>query len=699
MTIDVTIDVNGTVPGKPSVPVPAWACAGALSSDSRDVERSRSAGAGIRDYRRLGQMDESSDALRRELAALRAELDDRLRAANLALVASEEVNRRMIEAMPGGIVHVASDMAIVTANAEALRILGLSYDEITRSYITDFETSTIWEDGTICPVADYPVAKALRTGQPQPPVTIGVRRPDGQTSWAIFTAVPIHDPAHAVTGAVVTFLDITERKRVEIALRQSEAQLRSILENAPNPIAVTDRDGRIIFINHVGPNLTKTDVIGRFAWEHVQPAYQQVTRDAVTRAIETGETVRYETTGRSGRRYAANVGPIRGAEGITGAAIASWDITELEELQTKAMISDRMASLGTLAAGVAHEINNPLTYTLVNLSLLQRAVSATDAEARTRIAAALEGGERIRSIVRDLSSFSHVGEGRQVALDVHQLLESSIRMADNEIRYRARVVRNYGDVPPVVASDSRLGQVFLNLLVNAAQAIPEGDREANEICVTTLPDDDHVVVLVTDTGIGIPADMLDKIFDPFVTTKVQGVGTGLGLYISRNIVGSLGGELTVTSGPRGSTFRVRLRAGKTSAPDPINHAGSSSSSSRRLRILIVDDEPAIADVMSRLLAAHDTTVANSGRAAISALSAEDYDLVFCDLLMPDLTGMDVFAHLHTHQPGKEARVVFMTGGAFTDRAKQFLATISNDVIEKPFSANDLERVVRLRHGR
>ena len=631
-------------------------------------------------------MDEDADHLRQQLAALRSEL-----------VATEEINRRMIEAMPGGIVHVASDGAIVTANAEALRILGLTYDRDTHKYITDFDTSTIWEDGRVCPVADYPVARALATGQPQPPATIGVRRPDGATSWAIFTAVPMHDPAGGVAGVVVTFLDITEHKRVEIALRQSEARMRSILENAPNPIAVTDRDGRIIFINRTGPNLATSDVIGRLAWERIDPACVQVTRDAVCRAIETGENVRYEATGQSGRRYACSVGPVRSPEGITGAAIASWDISEVEELQTKVMISDRMASLGTLAAGVAHEINNPLTYTLANLALLQRTLPANSADARARIASALEGGERIRSIVRDLSSFSHVSEGREVALDVHQLLESSIRMADNQIRYRARVVRSYGDVPPVIANDSRLGQVFLNLLVNAAQAIPEGDRDANEIRITTFQEPGHVVVTVTDTGAGIPPDMIDKIFDPFVTTKLKGAGTGLGLYICRNIVTSLGGEITATSGAGGSKFQVRLRAAMSALTDggPAAAAAPMRASSR-LRILIVDDEPAIVSLMCRFLEDHAIDVASSGREAIAAMSTRDYDLAFCDLLMPDLTGMDLFAYLSAQHPDRTACVVFMTGGAFTDRAKQFLATVPNDVLRKPFSLEDLERIVTAR---
>jgi len=274
-------------------------------------------------------------------------------------------------------------------------------------------------------------------------------------------------------------------------------------------------------------------------------------------------------------------------------------------------------------------------------------------------------------------------------------------MADNEIRYRARVVRSYGDIPPVIANDSRLGQVFLNLLVNAAQAIPEGDRDANEIRIATLHEPGYVVVTVADTGAGIPADMIDKIFDPFVTTKLQGAGTGLGLYICRNIVTSLGGEISVTSRPGGTQFQVRLRAGTSTASDvsPVPDAAPPPRSLSRLRILIADDEPAIVSLMRNFLQGHDIDIASSGREAITALSTTAYDLAFCDLLMPDLTGMDVFAHLTEHHPDRAACLVFMTGGAFTDRAKQFLATVPNEVIKKPFSLQDLERIVTARARR
>ncbi len=628
-------------------------------------------------------MEKTRDELLREIAALREERDT-----------SHELTQRIIETMPGGIVHVGPTGAILRANREALRVLGLSYDEITKQYTTDFETVTITEDGATFAAADYPVTRALVTGQPQPPVTIGVRKPNGEVSWAIFTAVPVGDLAGA-TGALVTFLDITERRRSETALRASEVRLRSILESAPNPIAVTDREGRITYLNHPGPGLTMADIIGREAWAHVVPADQEVGRAAIQRAL-AGELVRFEISGQSGARYLNTAGPVRGVEGITGTAIVGWDITELRELQTHLMISDRLASLGTLAAGVAHEINNPLTYLLANLALL--APTITEARAKEWIASALEGGERIRTIVSDLGSFSHVGEGPRAPLDVSLLLDSSIRMADNAIRYRAKVIRDYRATCPVVANDARLGQVFLNLIINAAQAIPEGASDAHAITLATRDDGNWVVVEITDTGVGIPPELRDKIFDAFVTTKPRGVGTGLGLYICRAIVDSLGGALTVeATGGRGATFRVRLPASRTRsepAPPPAVVVKPP-----RLRILVVDDEPSIVKVMQSFLATHQVTVARSGREAIRAFASEQFDVAFCDLIMADLTGMDVYAHLAEHQPGREACLVFMTGGAFTDRAQQFLDSVPNRVVAKPFALRAIEEIVASRSAR
>jgi PAS domain S-box-containing protein len=617
--------------------------------------------------------------------------------AHAALLASEEMNRAILAAMPGGVVHVAPDGAILAANPEALRILGLSYDAVTKRYAQDFESETIREDGAPCPAAEYPVTRALLSGEPQPPMTIGVRRPDGSVAWAVFTAVPVFCPSkNAVAGVVVTFLDVTLHRRTEVALRQSEELLRSVLESAPNPIVTADLEGNLLFMNKVPAGLALAQLLGRPAWEYVRAEDQEKAKACMARVAATGEPEDLELTASSGRRWVSRVGPRRNGTEIVGTTTVAWDVTREKELEARLAVADRMASIGTLAAGVAHEINNPLTYLLASLDTLERTDAGRHPATAEGLAAALDGARRIRNVVSDLRSFSYVTEGRPMLLDVQQLLESAIRMAHHEIRHRARVTRRFARTPGVMATDGRLGQVFLNLIVNAAQAIPEGDVAGNEIVVATGVDaSGRVVVEITDTGAGIAPEIMQKIFDPFMTTKARGMGTGLGLYICRNVVTALGGELEVRSTPgAGSTFRVLLPAAQAGAtPSERPPAEASPSVARRLRILVADDEAAIARMMKAFLDDHDVALAHSGREAIDLLSAREFDLVFCDLIMPDLTGMDVHEHVSAHTPGRESRIVFMTGGAFTERARRFLEDAPNQVLHKPFALDDVVRVV------
>lgn len=610
---------------------------------------------------------------------------------------AEELNRRLFEAMPGGVVHVGVDGAIRMANAAALRLLGYSFDEATARYTQDWENDTVREDGSPCPVSEYPVTKALATGLAQPPMTIGVRAPGGELRWAVFTAIPIHADG-VLTGAIVTFLDVTEQRRAAAALAESEARLRSILESAPNFVISSDRDGRITYVNRVPPHLESVSTIGRFIWEFVSPPDRATVENAVREIVTTGAVVEYEASGSGTNRYQIGAGPILVGGEIVGITFIAWDVTRQKQLEAQIAISDRLATIGTLAAGVAHEINNPLTYLLANLEWLERDLPREPADSRERVAlaSAIEGATRIRDVVRDLGSLSSVDAGRVASLDVRLLLDTALRMADHETRYRAQVRRRYDDVPRVVANESRLGQVFLNLIINAAQAIGEGDAAENEVVVSTRAEGERVIVEVSDTGAGIPAELLGKIFEPFVTTKPKGMGTGLGLHISRSIVTSLGGEISVESEVgTGTTVRVSLPAATAaSAVPPVGRARTATPVGGRLCFLVVDDEPRLTSVLEELLSEHQVTTSNSGREALALLAAHRYDIVLCDLVMPELTGMDLHDEVARRDPSLASRIVFMTGGAFTESARDFLAHHDNLVLHKPFALHDLQDIIR-----
>ncbi len=242
-------------------------------------------------------------------------------------------------------------------------------------------------------------------------------------------------------------------------------------------------------------------------------------------------------------------------------------LQQLQATQAKLLFADRLASMGQLAAGVGHEINNPLTYVLTNLNFVQdelRNPGPPSEETRQQLLDAVEeareGAERVRVIVQDLKTLSRPDDESSVPVDVPGVVRSAAKMASHEIHLRARLVEDCRDVPPVQGNPARLVQVLLNLLINAAHAIPEGQVAENEIRVVARPrDDGHVIIEVSDTGSGIPPEHLERIFDPFFTTKPVGRGTGLGLSVCHTIITALGGSIHVESQPgRGTTFRLTL---------------------------------------------------------------------------------------------------------------------------------------------
>jgi DNA-binding response OmpR family regulator len=372
---------------------------------------------------------------------------------------------------------------------------------------------------------------------------------------------------------------------------------------------------------------------------------------------------------------------------------------ERRKMEDQLMVSDRMASMGMLAAGVAHEINNPLAAVLGNLSIVCETLESATAggcdlrEAAGAAADALSAAERVRQIVRDVRIFSRGSEERSVPVDIHRVLESTLRMAWNDIRHRAQVVRQFSPILAVMGSEPRLGQVFLNLILNAAQAIPEGDAFGNTIRLTTWMEESRVLFEVSDTGSGIPPDVLPRLFTAFVTTKAPGQGTGLGLSISRRIVTALGGDISVESQyGHGATFRVAL-PGTDQQPVAFDLPASDPELAdvSRSRILVVDDEVMVTNAIRRIVGtAHDVVVVfRAAEALCRVRSGERFDLLLCDLMMPEMTGIALFTEIAAIAPEQADRMLFMTGGTFTAEAAGFLDARIDRVIEKPFDKASL----------
>ncbi len=392
-------------------------------------------------------------------------------------------------------------------------------------------------------------------------------------------------------------------------------------------------------------------------------------------------------------------------------------VRDRSQMEADLLISRRMAAVGTLAAGVAHEINNPLTFVSGNIEtaldlLLQPEVSP---EERTRLQAmlqdALDGANRVQAIVRDMNTFSRTDSAHKELVAVGSILESAITMANKEIELRTSLVRHFQDVPLVCASPGRLGQVFLNLLMNAVQATPVGHRHNRSITLSIFKRNAHVVIAIKDQGAGISPENIDRIFDPFFTTKTLGEGMGLGLSICHSIITEQSGQLLVQSTPgSGSKFEVILPIAKRisdatsielpSTPNPASAAPqqvrASTEMPRAERILIIDDEKAVTTMFMHILADHRVDCANDVNTALSLCHDQDYDLIFCDLMMPDITGMEFYRRLLKKSPAMSADIVFMTGGAFTAEARAFLDASEHPCLQKPFRVADVRTILENR---
>ena len=548
---------------------------------------------------------------------------------------------------------------------------------------------------------------------------IRLRRHDGVFRYIFVRAEPYADPSGAFAGFQADCFDNTDHRELDVFSGGAEFFQMSL-----DLLCIAGFDG---FIKRVNPSWTKAlgwsaeELMARPSIEFVHPDDRQLTL-AAREGLKSSE----QHIGLN-NRYRCKDGSYRWFEwrsvGHAERAViyaSARDVTERREaervlheakelkerMQQQLILADRLASVGMLAAGVAHEINNPLAYVMANLDLLAEELElAADTspsptvlqEWAEALREAREGSDRIRKIVRGLKTLSRADEERRAVIELRPVLELSVNMAFNEIRHRARLVKDYGDTPLVEADDARLGQVFINLIVNAAQAIPEGDSEANEIRLVTSTDaEGRAVIDVLDTGPGIPPDVVSRVFDPFFTTKPIGLGTGLGLSICHSIVTSLGGEITASNREgRGARLRVVLAPAKRRADTPLVPGPNEVAATGRADVLVVDDERAVAITLARILVHHRVTTVSSAREALELICADTpFDIILSDLMMPGMSGMELYDTLARERPQAAERMVFMSGGAFTPAARAFLDRVPNERLEKPFNLGAVRELVQ-----
>lgn len=640
-------------------------------------------------------------------AELEREVAERQRLTE-ALQRSEEFSRITLRSIGDGVLATDVEGRIVRLNSVASALTGWSELEALGRPLA--EVFRVFNEDTGVPV-ESPIGRVLREG-----VVVGLANhsallaKDGRSRPIAHRGAPIRNDQQEILGAVLVFRDQTEERAAERALRESEQKFRVLFENAPVGMFRSNLDGsEILDVNDqalAGCGRTRAEMVGQPSttlW--ADPSERAALADRIAadgmvvdmpcRIVHgSGRVADCLMTARIDRERGILEGFLR-------------DVTEQNALRLRLLLSERMSSMGVIAAGLAHEINNPMATVVANLDLCAEAVAglrrneqagptAELPELAEMLAEAQEAARRVSEIVRNVQLFAHPDESKPGAVDVVSVMESSLRLASNEIRHRARVVKRYEDVPAVVASEARLGQIFVNLLVNAAQAIPDGRADRNTITLHLYADAaGRAIAEVRDTGSGIPKELLPKVFQPFFTTKPSGAGSGLGLAICERIVGELGGSIEATSEVgKGSVFRVTLPAA-TSAPASVRDSAPGPLVGRGGRILVVDDDRALLKSVTRVFAGrHSVTTTTRAKEALEKLAAgEVFDVILSDVMMPEMSGIQLYEELRRLGHPLADRIVFMTGGAFTPQAKEFLASEDVRRVTKPFRVEELIRVI------
>jgi DNA-binding response OmpR family regulator/signal transduction histidine kinase len=480
--------------------------------------------------------------------------------------------------------------------------------------------------------------------------------------------------------------------------RDQAAMWRALVDGAPDVVMHLDAKGRVRFINRIPPTVRG---VGALSWfDMADASHHAEMRAALESVFGTGSshTLELYNVGEDDAPlWTENkLGPVRSGSAVSGALVIQRDVSEKKASEAQLFMTDRLASVGNLAAAVADGVNNPIASVLANLELALREAAqlSTPGELLDELHDAHEAATRVRTIVRDLDVFSRADDEGHALVDIERVLDSALRMASNEVRPRATLLRDLRAAPRVWGNESRLGQALLSLILHMAHGIEEGDAEHNTIAVQLYADAfEHVVIVLRDSGKPLSERAKVSLLRPF--SSAPPAATSLGLSICQRVIAEHGGAIAIEHGEH-NELRVTLPA--CARAESKQHDAKRESEIRALRrgrVLVIDDERLITQVVRRTLTPeHDVVVLDNTAEALRRLEAGDrYDVIVCDPMMPGLSGMDFHARVCRDFADVADTIVFFTAGTSSSRVREFLRRVPNQCVEKPVAGHELRQVI------
>jgi two-component system NtrC family sensor kinase len=589
----------------------------------------------------------------------------------------------IVAALPDAVVVTGLDRRVLAANEAGADLLGWEVSDVVGQAIADAVSPS--ERAHVASREDRVLG-----GEPQRYETRIVNHSSGEERDVAVSSGPFRVNGDLI-GTVATLRDITDPKRAQDTLARSEARYRHLVESASDAIVTLDANGRFTTVNHAAENISgyrREELVGQW-FAPMLPDDDLPKALAHFQQALSGETGLFET------QFYRKDGEVRTIS-VTYSTPQKdeevlcliRDVTDQKMLQEQLIQSEKMSAIGQLVSGVAHELNNPLAGISAFAQLLL-AEKRFPPDQRTAAETIYSEARRASRIVQNLLTFARQHKAEKVPTALNQVLDDTLELRGYELRVRGIDVRREYDesLPDTMADAHQLQQVFLNLITNAEQAMEQRDGHHHRLTVRTRRTGDTIRTEVEDSGGGIPANLIERIFNPFFTTKPTGSGTGLGLSISLGIVREHEGRIWAENVPQGGArFVVELPVIQPRASGEFQTVAHVHPAGDSLRVLVVDDEASVRVSLQRYLAGrgHDVETTASGEDALARLRATSYDAVIVDMRMPDLSGEQLFERLRSNDPAHAERVIFTTGDLVNEQMRRFLDGSGRPCVPKPF---------------